>query len=608
MTSAAVSYNPDMNGIEIRFPSCPNDCVLTQLKSAGYRWSPRRKMWYAHQTTAALALASALSSHGAETPEVPAEKAESDAMYDLWDMTETDKMPDLFDRSITVREIAGKIRKHLKTRFPFCVFSVTSSRDRVSVSVKSAPFSRDSEELKTIIAYIGAYANAYNHCYYSGDAYQDIPAEYHFHYSGCETWGMTETEQTDEIKDIAARFAASAEEHAKREEARRAEEAERAHAEYLKELAEYERLRAIRAENSRKIEEGAKVSPCDYWIENALIPADNKLSSVAEYEKCIAEEGGGPNYGLCHITKEIDLSKEIYDLFSDLLLEDFSFVAGTGGTATNDPRVKSWTDYAYMTEDERETVEMYYESCVAVRCDGKIRLIIDAEGYNYCRYVFFFTDDSRVTGGPGDPAGGDSTENTAVETLVKLCDEIIAENHIEDSFDGADSEVFQTILKKAVYNGRVSLEKPVIQAVPAERERLKTVLYALLIKMRGAAEQFSRHHFILGQRLTLVCMGEFGTPYLRRIIFMGWEGQANAVHLTFVKSSSFGEHRTVLTGNFMVYEGWLGDIPDRLLWKTSIRNGMTVKEMTHDAFSKEYFADIAAYYAQQNRHPVISIT
>jgi hypothetical protein len=59
--NATFSINPEFSGIEITFPGKPSEEVRESLKSAGFRWHNIRRIWYAKQNPARLALAHALT-------------------------------------------------------------------------------------------------------------------------------------------------------------------------------------------------------------------------------------------------------------------------------------------------------------------------------------------------------------------------------------------------------------------------------------------------------------------------------------------------------------------------------------------------------------------
>lgn len=54
----------ELHGLEVKFSEKPSADILQRLKDAGYRWSNKKKMWYAYQTQKAMALAEALGYKG----------------------------------------------------------------------------------------------------------------------------------------------------------------------------------------------------------------------------------------------------------------------------------------------------------------------------------------------------------------------------------------------------------------------------------------------------------------------------------------------------------------------------------------------------------------
>lgn len=53
--------NEEKNGVEIKFDSKPNAGTLDTLKSNGFKWNPKKKIWYAKQTAERIELAKALA-------------------------------------------------------------------------------------------------------------------------------------------------------------------------------------------------------------------------------------------------------------------------------------------------------------------------------------------------------------------------------------------------------------------------------------------------------------------------------------------------------------------------------------------------------------------
>ena len=83
-------------------------------------------------------------------------------------------------------------------------------------------------------------------------------------------------------------------------------------------------------------------------------------------------------------------------MFVNQLLDDYSFLSGMGGTATDDNRIICMEDYQRMSEEEKDSVEWYNNKCVAIYCDNTLKIIVNPEGYNYARYVYFVDKESEV--------------------------------------------------------------------------------------------------------------------------------------------------------------------------------------------------------------------
>ena len=54
---ATYKINEKLNGIEISFEAKPSEEVRSNLKAAGFRWSPKKSIWYTRQTDDAVAFA-----------------------------------------------------------------------------------------------------------------------------------------------------------------------------------------------------------------------------------------------------------------------------------------------------------------------------------------------------------------------------------------------------------------------------------------------------------------------------------------------------------------------------------------------------------------------
>lgn len=88
-----VSYNQELNGIEISFQNKPGANIRDALKAAGFRWHNAKKLWYAKSTADRLELVDRLT--GQEQPTLAAEPealiipnakfVDGGGLYDGWE-------------------------------------------------------------------------------------------------------------------------------------------------------------------------------------------------------------------------------------------------------------------------------------------------------------------------------------------------------------------------------------------------------------------------------------------------------------------------------------------------------------------------------------------
>lgn len=92
-----------------------------------------------------------------------------------------------------------------------------------------------------------------------------------------------------------------------------------------------------------------------------------------------------------HITRKITFaSREALAKFENMLLCSWDFLAGKGGTATNDPRVTD-ENFHKLNREQREKVKYFSCDCVAVYLGDALQFVINPEGYNYARYTYIPT-------------------------------------------------------------------------------------------------------------------------------------------------------------------------------------------------------------------------
>lgn len=113
--------NNELNGIEISFDSKPSSDILTTLKSIGFRWHNKKKVWYAKNTEERLEAAKAIVNDEPIKSEVKAKEEPKnylgvqvgDVFYDSWGYEQTNI--DFYQvvalrgtKQIVLRKIGGK--------------------------------------------------------------------------------------------------------------------------------------------------------------------------------------------------------------------------------------------------------------------------------------------------------------------------------------------------------------------------------------------------------------------------------------------------------------------------------------------------------------------
>lgn len=616
MCNVEVIYNADKNGIELHFESKPEANVLDMIKMNGFRWSAKQKMWYARQTDKTRFVASQVSGQLVEEIE-PAPSASREP-YDLWAMTRTDSIGSHVDKSLAPKDIAATCRKHVKERFPMCRISFTVQHyDDFCIDIKAAPFAEKSDELNAIKDYITAYTRSFN--YGDNDPYADYNWR-NFYGGYCDTsYDYVETAQTEETADMIERFQASKAAFEQAEEERKQREWAEQCAKREAEHAEYERRRQIEEALHNEVEAAADVRDVEYFVEKAVFPKDSKCNHLTAYEKSIEEEGAGESQ-VCHVTREVHLSKGLYDIFANRLLDDWSFVAGMGGSATEDWRVNSMTDFYNMTAEEKKTVEWFEDRCVAIFCDGKMKLIVNPEGYNYCRYVYLVGEETRAVNSHASAqviTEEERDENKfAADVLEDVSTEVVDANGLIASWDTDHFDVYKEAMKRRIYgeDGKPGIRfgVDVVRAISSDMEKLKVAMYKLLAEMNSTREQFARANPQPGQRLTLIKFFDLGGLEMLRFTLDSWKKSKyaqydDAVEIDYTPSRARQKRRMWLYNDYLVFDGWLGDLPDDLIWQTVSENEHVVmRQMRHSSFDHAWFDDVLAHYAQYGRTPIIN--
>ena len=134
----------------------------------------------------------------------------------------------------------------------------------------------------------------------------------------------------------------------------------------------------------------------DYYFIKGYFSNFNKACSIDEVNEYIND----PKIGLedingtyCQIVKVINFTnKEDYDYFTTHFMSDWDFIAKIGGCAyinTKTMEDLGYTEDLYRMPESERTVKNigWARSCALIKLNGENKLLIDPEGFNYCRYV-----------------------------------------------------------------------------------------------------------------------------------------------------------------------------------------------------------------------------
>lgn len=616
-----ITLNDEKMGIEIRFDEKPDKAILEMLKVSGFRWSQKQKMWYAKRTDERMSMIANLSSVSSanKAEKVDAQvNAQVDAqvrVYDLFEMTRTDTIGNNVDKSLSAKEISAIIRKHMRSRFPFCKFSVTTDGSTYHASIHldilSTPFEKGGEEFEAIREYFNKYTASFNYVE-DRDPYSDYPGFTNFyggHCSGC--YHYVQGEVTEEVRQMSERFKASKEAFRRSESERMQREFEIRRAQEEVERRDAERREQECRANHDLVESGAVVTDLDtpYFLENVIEVEGNKHAALHEVRSEHEEKPGSRI--ACHVFREVRLCQDLFDLFANQLLDEWSFIAGTGGSRTDDMRISSYQDYEMMNSEERDTVHWYQKDCVAVFCEDELACVVDAQGYDYCRYTFLVDGDTvrRDTHETRQAITKEQYEQYAyyADVLEDASAEIILANHWNEAGNKWNVERFEEYQQAMIAwmeRSKFPMSVHVVRAIDASSgDEFKTAMYRVLQTMQGIRYQMARADIQPGQRITIVKMDEWiGGVHLIRAKFEEYVPCRYAQHeenvrLTFKQANKRSLSAMHIHGSVLIYDGYLPDIPESLMWDVKMHdNGVVTKLSRFMSFDKEQYTVIMEHY------------
>lgn len=602
---ATITMNNEKNGIEIRFDGKPESSIIVALKENGFRWSGKQKMWYAKQSADRILFAESLGEFSSPIKN----KVEQHEKYNLWEMTRTDGIEDNYSKYhiYSTKEIAAIIRKNLRARFPMCKWSITSDYNSICIDLLASPFCSESDEIKAIIHYAYKFAESYN--YDNSDSmtdYFDVNF-YGVYESSILSHHYEQKEMTDDDKEMCKVFQQNKVDFEAAEEIRKQKEFEEQMKQREIEEAEAKKRAEIRKANEKIIEDNHTVKKVNYTIVNAILKAnkDDNLDHTEIYDEKQCRE-------TCQVSREVHFTTEVYALFEKQLMSDYSFFDGMGGSRTDDRRIQSSIDYDMMTEEERETVEWYNIDCVAIYCDGELKLIVDPQGYNYARYVYVYDEQSQKVDTYHSDYGISEEEHQhnieLAETIEDVSTEIISQNEIKKTWQNEDFDLYKACMKEWIYANKFKLNAGIVRAITIPE--LKTVMYKVLTEVDSIAEQFKNTNLEAGQRITIVKYSDFGMMSVSKVTFHSYEiGQYaqydNSVKMTFKPHRKKGLYYKWFYGDVIIYNGWY-DLPDTVLFDISYKEHCITQKSKWASFDRKQYDAILEYFAEQGLKPIIN--
>lgn len=614
-----ITLNNDKNGIELRFDQKPSAEVLEAIKGAGFRWSGKQKMWYAKQSEITIAIANELAkSEGFFIPDEELNQKKNE-IYDLWALTRTEGIENHFEKYHIYdnKEIAAQIRKHLRERFPMCKWSITKDGyNSIHVYLLSSPFAIDSEAVKAIVHYAYEFAQSFNYDnsdsmtdYFDVNFYgvyeSDIASSYHYEQREAN---VAEYNVEQDFLTKKAAFDAEKREREEREFQERMAQMEVERAESAKREAERQRRHEI-------IESGAMVQDVNYFVLGCDTTNTRKEDSVNGYtDDCGGEYEVKHHRENCKVARNVYFDSATYEMFANQLLDDYSFLAGMGGSATDDNRVNCDEDYQRMSKEERETVEWYNIECVAIYCDNVLKLVINPEGYNYARYVYFVDKESSIVKEYNSNKGISDEESEKNKSLAKSIEEasanIIVTNNWHSTWNTEHFNEYKQLMKEWIYVNDFKFSVDVVRAI--SNPDLKTAIYRLLTEVDGIQEQFSRAGLMENQKITIVRMNEFGGMSTTRGYYKSYTNTTyaqydNAVKLVFRPEKKRNDYYIHLYRDVLIFDGWV-EIPENLLWEDVKSNtpGCSIRRTKFLSCDKSQYNVILEYFKNNGIEPLIN--
>lgn len=615
--TAVLRINEELNGIELYFESKPEQEVLTHLKSNGFRYSGFKKCWWSKRTEKSMQVANSVTKQEVTyaTTTKPKKKTKIKKL-DLWDATQWHELE--VNKEQEVKEMAKEIRKHVRQRFPQCKFSVTTGgsylHSTINITIKSSPYEKGSVYLTAIYDYCNSLLNNYRHCYSPADPYTDYAGSYNFYGHVSLDWEYKETEQTKEIKEDMTLFDSKLEEFEEAEKARKEKELQ----EYLKEQeiknAEYKRQQQEEKKQIENIYSSIVVKQLNgeqqYFVIDSQFANLNKNCTLNQYKDEVIK--GDFTLENVKIIKEVHFNtEEALNNFSNMLLNEFDFLAETGGSFTEDNRINSMIDYYNMDDLEKRTVQWNLYG-VGVYYNGKLQFIVDAQGYSYARYVGL-VDNAKIEKSISHKQALNEGElqelKDQADKLEDISTSVIEELNIFETWKKEDWNKYKAALKEKLRLNNFKLNKNIIQQV--EIEELKISLYRILQEVDSIQEQFKKAELEKGEKYTLFYISDLGSLISERVTYesyrpLKYAQYDNAIKLTYKPENKRNLYYRHFYSDLLMFKGW-HSLPDTVLNNVEVRpEGIKIVHSKYHSCDNRQFDEVLDYLNEKSFKPLIN--
>jgi Large polyvalent protein associated domain 29 len=612
MTAAVLKINEELNGIELYFNTKPIQDVIDSLKENGFRWSGFKKCWYTKQSERAFQIANTLTNNSerlsTKTEKVVNENKNNEC--NLWESTQWVEIE--VNKKQSTKEMAKEIRTHVRKRFPQCKFSITSDYNSIRFYIVSSPYEKESKYIAAIREYCTKLLNTYKYCT-NYDPYGDYGSSYNFYGSVSIHWEYTQTDVTEAHKKDMGEFDNNLADFERAEEERKEQEWKEYQQQRELETIEFKKRQEEEQKQIEFIYNSVDVITLEDNEQYIVIGSEfadlNKNNTIDEYKEEV--EQGKYSLENVKITKEVHFNnEEALTFFSNMLLHDFDFLSGTGGSYTDDNRINSMTDFENMDEDEKKTVKWNLLG-VAIFLDNNLQFVIDAQGYKYARYVGLTASATIEKTFTYKQVLNEEEIITLKEQAAQLEDistNILSELDIKESWQKESWNEFKEAIKEKIKQSNMKLTKKIIQQL--EIESLKVCMYKLLHEVNGIQEQFNDADIQQGEKLTLFYISDLGSITTSRVTFDNvtptrYAQYDNAVKLTFKPENKRNLLYNFFYSTLLVYRGW-HNLPDTVLNHAEEKNGFTIKRSKFLSCDHQQYDEILTHFDQQQIKPIVN--